>query len=278
MFLTALANATVAAHPRSFDEAKYNVIKTNLIEHLSLTLSPSEMAGTTEVTKEKEGTEDQEGEFEGKKAVDLSVDLADKDGATGNTEADAELVLAGNSSPASTASTSSASSSSSKESLSTPQAGLYQIYAGKLDSFVTQSKSSWSAVSGAFSPSSVLENAGRRTADIAHCFLSANERRLIARLVIRKHDSLFQFHCNKIGCGSECKFCPENCANSGCHVTYSKCDAMEHDAECPQKVISCPRECGDPDIKRRMLSAHMSATCPLRPAPCPFESMVRDED
>lgn len=59
---------------------------------------------------------------------------------------------------------------------------------------------------------------------------------------------------------------------TGCDVVFSKKWFSRHDAECPHKVIPCPRTCGD-NFPRRLLQKHMESICPLRPVQCPFADM-----
>lgn len=149
--------------------------------------------------------------------------------------------------------------------------GLYssKVVASRLESFVGTLGNAWSAVSSMVSSGSPLEMLGRRTADIAHMHFSHEERRVIAGLIIRKHDINFEYHCPIPSCGHSCEYRVESCPNHQCGVIFSAKWASNHDAVCPQKILPCERACGD-TCSRRLMVTHLDQACPLRPANCPY--------
>jgi len=154
--------------------------------------------------------------------------------------------------------------------------GLYsaKLVASRLEEFSKGSGSAWSAMSGmvASASGSPLEMLGRRTADIAHAFFSHEERRILAGLVIRRHDANFEYHCSLPKCGAACEYRVEQCPNHACGIVFSHKWRGEHDAICPQKTIVCERSCGDSCL-RRLMKTHLSQACPLRPAACPYHDL-----
>ena len=152
--------------------------------------------------------------------------------------------------------------------------GLYssKVLASRLEQFAKESASAWSAVSGMVASGSPLEMLGRRTADIAQAYFSHEERRVLAGLIIRRHDLTLQYHCGAPGCGSGCEFRVERCPHDGCAAVYSAKWAAQHDAVCPQKPLPCERGCGDGCL-RRLMQTHLAQACPLRPAACPYRDL-----
>jgi len=148
----------------------------------------------------------------------------------------------------------------------------HKVVASRLEEFSKGTGSAWSAVSSLVASGSPIEILGRRTADIAGAYFSHEERRVLAGLVIRKHDVTFQYHCDKPGCGAACEFRIEKCPHDGCGTVYSSKWAQEHDSVCPQKIIPCTRVCGDSCI-RRLMQKHLSFACPLRPSECPYKDL-----
>lgn len=144
--------------------------------------------------------------------------------------------------------------------------------ASRLEEFSNEAGSAWSSVSGLLAGGSPLEMIGRRTADLAHAYFTHEERRLVAGLVIRKHDLSYQYHCDTAGCGQMCVFRRETCPNEHCGTVYSAKWRDEHDKVCPQKTLPCPRTCGD-SCTRRMMSSHLAQACSLRPAQCPYKDL-----
>jgi hypothetical protein len=152
--------------------------------------------------------------------------------------------------------------------------GLYghAVVASRLEEFSKGTGSAWSTVSSLVASGSPIEILGRRTADISAAYFSLQERRVLAGIVIRKHDATFQHHCDKHGCGAACEFRIERCPHDGCGTVYSSKWAKEHDIVCPQKIIPCARSCGDSCL-RRLMQKHLSFACPLRPSECPYKDL-----
>lgn len=147
-----------------------------------------------------------------------------------------------------------------------------KIIASRLEEFTNDAGSAWSSVSGFLAGGSPLEMVGRRTADLAHAYFTHEERRVVAGLVIRKHDMNFQYHCDKANCGQSCEFRRETCPNEHCGSVYSAKWCDEHDKVCPQKILPCPRQCGD-HCTRRLMPNHLGQACSLRPAQCPYKDL-----
>ena len=97
------------------------------------------------------------------------------------------------------------------------------------------------------------------------------ERSAIAGLLVRKIDAdSYQLHCDKPGCGTECRFAPVSCTNEGCNRSISRLHLKEHDEVCLFKQCSC--ECGEVFV-RGELQKHQTQACKLREVACPFEKI-----
>jgi hypothetical protein len=98
------------------------------------------------------------------------------------------------------------------------------------------------------------------------------ERTMVAMLVIKNLDPMYQLHCNKIGtdCGPECQFRWVQCPNPDCTTIVSQLYQQDHDQECPFKIISC--DCGD-SFPRHQQRKHQTQVCSLRPTTCPFKAI-----
>ena len=70
------------------------------------------------------------------------------------------------------------------------------------------------------------------------------EARELAKLLLRRLDSEYRYHCDVVGCGDDCVFAPETCPHLDCSVSYSRKSAAMHDTACPHKVLDCERGCG----------------------------------
>lgn len=118
------------------------------------------------------------------------------------------------------------------------------------------------------SSSQDIENISKRTAQISQVF-PLDERTELAKFIIRCHDWSNNYHCPVKDCGAECEYVPKMCENDDCGVVISSKWIPKHDSICPQKLIDCPRCCGDV-ITRRAVKLHMDNTCSLRTVQCPF--------
>lgn len=141
------------------------------------------------------------------------------------------------------------------------------------DFFSRKGTSLWTMASSALSSGQTnFEHISKRTSDISQAF-SPSERTELARLIIRKYDYRFEFHCNEVNCkesgSGNCPFTTEVCPNADCGIIYSRKHGEKHDSICPHKVIDCDRLCGEKVVRRTMRS-HLSNACELRPVTCPY--------
>lgn len=157
----------------------------------------------------------------------------------------------------------------------------------KLENFSNAPKGFWkqasSRVSHAFT-STVTANKeeedllSANSLDCGNIYFQDDERRAIASILIRKHDSKFEYHCSKLNCGAlspTCVYTPTKCINEGCTEVISLKWIPKHDNECPYKIIDCRRACGD-TYPRRHTEQHLVHACPLRPVFCPFRDIGCD--
>ncbi len=140
-----------------------------------------------------------------------------------------------------------------------------------LDSFITSCRTTLSMASSVFKSGDVGENWSQRQQEVDRCF-SVEERHEWAKLMLRKHDVEFSYHCSVRNCGPSCVFAVEACPNLGCCVYFSRKWAQQHDAICPEKMLPCTRACGE-HRKRKKLETHLRDECILRPIDCPYKSV-----
>jgi len=140
-----------------------------------------------------------------------------------------------------------------------------------LEPFISHGPNAWTMASAALGGGNTTEYFGKRTVEILDSF-SIYERNEISKLIIRKFDKNYTYHCNKINCKDECVFSPMLCPNTDCGVIFSKKWADKHDNICPQKIIDCERLCGEKVI-RRLHNSHLETSCSLRPMKCPFNEL-----
>lgn len=110
---------------------------------------------------------------------------------------------------------------------------------------------------------------GDRRNVVASCF-PIRERDMIATLIIKKLDTQFQLHCDRLECGENCRFFRVPCPNEECTATVSRMYLNQHNRECPHTMIEC--ECGD-TFPRRQSTAHKEQACKLRTVECPFKDI-----
>jgi hypothetical protein len=117
-----------------------------------------------------------------------------------------------------------------------------------------------------------------RVGEAAVCF-TADERRYIARHIIRRFDTNNVFHCNQRYCGAACRFAAYRCPHAGCAIRYSAKWRDAHENECPFKIIPCTRGCGE-HVCRSQLASHLANSCVLRLVPCTYQHIgcTRRED
>jgi hypothetical protein len=237
LFLEKLALASVIKHPRQLSEPKIVQLKNGLIGALGF-LDKHERSMSTSPTSPV--------------PVTVLLPPSDKPTETGVDETSPPLALAND----------------------IPASFMYDLdsVVRKLDVFVNQSKTALSMASSVLSSASSSEMLSLRLVEISRLYFGDEERAELARLMIRKFDSLYEFHCEKLNCGTTCKFSIELCPHSECGVRYSRKWAVQHDGQCPQKVVPCTRECGT-DIKRRLMDPHLCHDCVLRPVVCVFTDL-----
>ena len=118
----------------------------------------------------------------------------------------------------------------------------------RLDKFlirILNKKSAWSQAISIFSGEYSPELLPKRALDLDRFIFPADERTLLAKILIRKYDSQFEFHCNSKNCGANCIYAPFYCGNDGCTTVLSLKWKSQHDSVCPFKVVECPRQCGE---------------------------------
>lgn len=125
----------------------------------------------------------------------------------------------------------------------------------RLDKFMIQvvnRKSVWSQAMSVFTGEYLPEMLPRRAMEIDRYIFSQEERRLLAKILIRKYDHRYEYHCATEHCGPNCMFAPFFCNNDGCTSVFSLKHKEDHDAKCPFKIIECPRLCGGWASRRAM--------------------------
>ena len=96
----------------------------------------------------------------------------------------------------------------------------------------------------------------QRQVDLQRCFVDLREFQYLAVMCIRKYDKDCHYHCGTRWCGDDCPFAPYRCVNQGCLVVTSQIHSMDHDNECPWKLLPCPKGCGD-YFPRREQETHL---------------------
>lgn len=149
---------------------------------------------------------------------------------------------------------------------------IFNLYS-RIDAFPESNKSMWRQASTSMGfKDENQETISNHLNDLESRFFQLDERNEIATILLRKHDTLNEYHCNTINCGNECIFRPIKCPNAGCPDTTSFKWCSAHDELCPYKVVECKRCCGD-SFARRAMDSHLQHACPLRPVMCPFHDM-----
>lgn len=93
-----------------------------------------------------------------------------------------------------------------------------------LDKFfvsVLNAKSTWSKLSSIVGDDYLPEKLPARAVEVSTFSFSLEERREVARMLIRKYDTDFAHHCHKYNCGSGCTFALTACGNLGCSEVLS---------------------------------------------------------
>jgi len=105
----------------------------------------------------------------------------------------------------------------------------------------------------------------------------SEERAGLARLLIRRSDRDFSFHCaSSLRCG-KCQFASVRCPHVGCGRLLSRKWRAEHDYDCAHKVVPCALQC-PLSVPRRQMEEHVRAECSLRPVRCPFACVGCDRE
>ena len=147
-------------------------------------------------------------------------------------------------------------------------AGIYRC----LDKFfitIINKKSTWSKLSSIVGADYLPENLPQRAVEVSSFSFSLDERKEVARMLIRKYDTSFIYHCNKYNCGTSCIFAPNPCPNTGCSEIVSSKYVGEHLEACQFTPLLCHRGCGETVVKKEM-DCHLSFECVLRKAECPY--------
>lgn len=148
-------------------------------------------------------------------------------------------------------------------------AGVYQC----LDKFfvtIINKKSTWSKLSSIVGADYLPENLPHRAVEVSRTSFPLEERQEIARMLIRKYDTTFQYHCDKNDCGSACVFAITHCPNVGCAELLSAKFVGSHLDSCMFTPLPCERNCGETVVRKEM-DCHLKLQCVLRSAECPYE-------
>lgn len=122
----------------------------------------------------------------------------------------------------------------------------------KFSSYVLEKKSLWSKAASMFTPEYTPEFFPQRSEVLRNGVFTDVEREVIACALIRKYDTEYKYHCDRVNCGQQCIYSIHVCPNPGCTVKYSLKYQAEHNDTCPFRVISCPRDCGESHSKQDM--------------------------
>ncbi|CAE7521852.1 unnamed protein product, partial [Symbiodinium microadriaticum] len=117
----------------------------------------------------------------------------------------------------------------------------------RLDKFMIQvlnKKSAWSQAISIFSGDYDPELLPRRAVELDQFIFPQEERVSLAKILIRKYDSAFEFHCDRKHCGPNCMYAPYYCNYDGCTTVFSLKWKDQHDEVCPFKLVECSRQCG----------------------------------
>ncbi len=147
----------------------------------------------------------------------------------------------------------------------------YERIVELLDAFIQSSSSALSMASSIIATNkNTSEYQEQRINEVNRLYFTKEERLALGRLLLRKYDIVYTYHCNQKNCGQLCDFRIEQCVNTNCFVQYSHKWFSEHDAICPEKILPCERTCGE-EILRKNMIAHLTHTCELRPVVCPYQ-------
>jgi len=254
LLLQSLAEASIIAHPRQFNEPKCNALKARLLAALTL--------DCTQLMEHAEAWQ-----------APGSPEPAGVEGALPPPPPAAEGSAAG---------------------VSGVSYSLQRLVEGLLLPFKASCSSTGASVSGLFSGGTNSEALGKRTQELAGALFPFAERRILAQAVIKVHDvpgratgaagattgaagaaigTGYIFHCKTLSCGAGCKFAHEVCQNDGCECEYSTCHRADHVSVCQYQLCNCPRAQCTEQVPRRVLDGHVAHWCAYRPANCPFKEL-----
>eukprot|EP00250_Pteridium_aquilinum_P010735 c19596_g1_i1 orf=180-1268(+) len=84
----------------------------------------------------------------------------------------------------------------------------------------------------------------------------------VCRMTFEKEEELVEHK-------SMCPFRPITCGNEGCGHVFSALHVLEHDMDCPFKLLRCEQEC-EAVLMRSEMDKHCITVCTMRPVKCPF--------
>lgn len=135
---------------------------------------------------------------------------------------------------------------------------------------VLNAKSAWSKLSSIVGDDYLPEKLPARAVEVSSFSFPLEERREVARMLIRKYDTSFAHHCDKQNCGASCSFALTACPNMGCSEIMSSKYVDGHLLTCQFTPLRCERNCGE-IVARKEMACHLRLNCVLRPASCPYE-------
>lgn len=143
-----------------------------------------------------------------------------------------------------------------------------------LEDFARKGQDGLSFLSAALSSQDKAESLSKRVHEISTTFFQESERVELAKLLIRKLDRTYDFHCDAINCeeNGTCLFRTVRCTNPDCPDSFSAKWTEKHDSRCTYKVVNCDRMCGE-CVPRRLMQEHLLINCTLRPVVCPYEGL-----
>jgi hypothetical protein len=134
---------------------------------------------------------------------------------------------------------------------------------------VINAKSAWSKLSSIVGADYLPERLPERALEVSSRSFPLEERQEVARMLLRKYDTAFAFHCHKYNCGAGCVFALTHCPNLGCSEALSAKYLGEHAAACQFAPLQCERGCGETVVRKEM-ACHLRLACVLRGAECPY--------
>lgn len=137
---------------------------------------------------------------------------------------------------------------------------------------VINAKSAWAKLSSIVGADYLPERLPERAVEVSSYSFPIEERREVARMLIRQYDTTFAFHCHKYNCGAACAFALTPCPNLGCSEVLSAKFMEAHLGDCQFTPLGCGRGCGE-TVARKEMPCHLRLTCDLRPAECPYSAL-----